>query len=124
MKKPSTKWLLFISFLVIVALVALSPLIEGLYPYKGNPCAAFKTCKTCADQGGCGWCEDKGECKPMSLDGFPFREDTTVAICDEGLDRAGCEEKYDTLKKTMFPAVPQCNPFTFRTYPAQCKSDT
>ena len=69
------------------------PAIKDGFEYAGNPCEAYKTCETCADQGGCGWCVDRKECHPMSLDGFPPRDDKQYHLCD---------------------------PFKFRIYKQQC----
>jgi hypothetical protein len=63
---------------IIVGILFISLLLSCLYSYEGfsyasNPCAAFKSCRKCADAAGCGWCPDLKQCQPMAQDGFPIR---------------------------------------------------
>jgi hypothetical protein len=66
--------LLRIFIIIIVTSLILSYLysLDG-FSYASNPCAAFKSCRKCANAAGCGWCPDLKQCQPMAQDGFPIR---------------------------------------------------
>lgn len=63
---------------IIIGIICIWLLLSCLYSldgfsYASNPCAGFKSCRTCADAAGCGWCPDLKQCQPMAQDGFPIR---------------------------------------------------
>ena len=66
------RWQIIIGGLFVCVLLSMLCLSEG-FSYASNPCASFKSCRTCADAAGCGWCSDLKQCQPMAQDGFPIR---------------------------------------------------
>jgi len=62
--------LICIGVIVIITICGRS--VDG-FSYASNPCASFKSCRSCADAAGCGWCPDLKQCQPMAQDGFPIR---------------------------------------------------
>jgi hypothetical protein len=63
---------IIIGALLICLLLSCMYSVDG-FSYASNPCASFKSCRTCADAAGCGWCPDLKQCQPMAQDGFPIR---------------------------------------------------
>jgi hypothetical protein len=112
---------IFLFIIVAICLWQVTQIKEG-FAYKKNPCAEFKTCKTCADAAACGWCSDLKECQPMAQDGFPIR--TNDSSTDEDVSNSPYTDDPRTPHDIEIAArasrIHICNPFGFVTNPDVC----
>jgi hypothetical protein len=100
---------IIIGLVIVVLLFGFFSGVEG-FAYASNPCGKFKSCKTCADAAGCGWCPDLRKCQPMAQDGFPIR---TKDITTGDLD-------ISPYTKENLPLLGDCPPSCERTDLGDC----
>lgn len=116
-------WSIIFLFIVIaISLWQIGQLIEG-FAYRKNPCAEFKSCKTCASAAACGWCSDLNVCQPMAQDGFSIRTNdssTDVDVSDSPYTDSPRTE-YEIKTAARASRIHICNPFGFITNADVCE---